>query len=156
MWPDGLSRLYSSFFSSSSSSSFFRWREDVLAWRGVAWRGVGVVFCCGVVLLSNLPTSPDCLCVPARWWFVDGCWLCVAGLWWPLCFLKSIRFGFPKCSLCVRARLRECWLLARFVGSGSWWGFWWCAVVGWMVRWALLLLLVRWRGWLLCCCCSFC
>ena len=45
----------------------------MLAWRGVAWRGVGVVFCCGVVvLLSNLPTSPDCLCVPARWWLLTG------------------------------------------------------------------------------------
>ena len=59
----------------------------------------------------------------------------------------------------VRARARvlwgECWLLARFVGSGSWWGFCWCAG---MVRWALLLLLVRWRAGVaaVLLCCSFC
>ena len=63
----------------------------MLAWRGVAC-GVRVVFCCGVVvLLSNyLPDQIVCSCarvfVVVCMVVVDGCWLCVVGLWWPVFF----------------------------------------------------------------------
>ena len=107
---------------------------------------VVLLFCSQTIYQTRLCVSARAFLLWCVWWLLTG----VGCVWWVfggLCFFEKYSIWFSKLFPCACARVCGsvgCWRVFLVVGLGGVFG--WCAVVGWMVRWALLLLLVRWRG----------